>query len=81
MLAALAAAFAAIEQALALINKISPSYTQKKKQEFLDLQQRLTQEQAKDYPDRDDNFICGLEDELKNFFETFKAEIMSNATQ
>lgn len=52
-----------------------PDYDQKKKEHFHDLNTRLNAERKKQYPDRDDDLIMNLRDDLVSFCLAFNEEI------
>lgn len=57
-----------------LLDKL-PDYDQRKKEKFYKLQKEYNEEITKEYPQRDDNKIANLRDEIKLFTSTFIKEI------
>lgn len=55
--------------------KKMPSYDQKKKEDYYEKKTLYTQERAKAYPDRDDDLLLALREDLYNHLEAFKKEI------
>lgn len=57
-----------------LLDKL-PDYDQRKKEKFNKLQKEYNEEITKEYPQRDDNKLANLRDEIKIFTSTFIKEI------
>jgi len=53
----------------------TPNYDQKKKQEYYDLKKEYDEQVKKDFPDRDDELISMLRDELRVLSQVFYEEI------
>lgn len=69
---------ALLSVALSITNKLMdklPDYDQRKKQQFHDLNLRYEQEKKKTYPERDDDLIMNLRDELSSFLSMFDGEV------
>jgi len=52
-----------------------PSYDQNKKKQFYSLRKKYEEEKSKNYPDRDDNLVGVLHDDLLRFMDVFKEEL------
>lgn len=52
-----------------------PDYDQRKKEKFFNLSRQLEEEWNRPYPDRDDDLILNLRDELGLFIKSFYEEI------
>lgn len=59
-----------------LLEKI-PSYDQKKRDDYYQKKTLFSQEKAKTYPERDDDLLLSLKEDLYNHLEAFRKEIES----
>lgn len=69
---------ALLSVSLSIANKLMdkiPNYDQKKRKEFYELNMRYVEEKKRVYPDRDDDLIMNLRDQLTAFLEAFDKEI------
>lgn len=57
-----------------ILKKI-PNYDQKKRKDYYEKKSLYTQEKAKTYPERDDDLLLALKEDLYNHLEAFKKEI------
>ena len=57
------------------ILKKLPNYDQKKRKDYYEKKSLYTQEKAKTYPERDDDLLLALKEDLYNHLEAFKKEI------
>lgn len=69
---------AAVTALLGIIDKFMdkiPDYDQKKRDQFHELKLRFEEEKKRIYPDRDDDLIMNLRDQIIAFAEDFNKEI------
>jgi len=69
---------AAIATLITIATKLldkTPNYSQKKREQWHDLQQRYSEELKKLYPERDDDLVMNLREQIILFASTFDQEI------
>ena len=66
-----------LELVLSIVDKLlakTPDYDEKKKKQFYDLKLSYTGELKKTYPERDDDLIMNIRDQLSVWIEAFNNE-------
>lgn len=67
-----------IGPAISLVDKViarTPEYPQKKKEEWVTLKNRYNTEKSKTYPERDDDLLMNLKEQVTVFISAFSEEV------